>query len=79
MGLSKLRLWLDIIVTSIVGLLGVLTVFWHDWIEVLTGWDPDHHNGSEEWIIVAALLIVATAMGFVTRYHWKLLKPVPDN
>jgi hypothetical protein len=26
--------------------LGVLTIFWHDWIEALTGLDPDAHNGS---------------------------------
>ena len=36
------------------GVLGVLTFFWHDWLEV-TGWDPDHHNGSAEWVIAVVL------------------------
>ena len=54
------------------GALGIVTVFWHDWIEALTGWDPDHHNGSAEWLIVAVLLAVAVAMGTVSRRHWKL-------
>ena len=33
--------------------LGVLTLFWRDWIEAIFGIDPDHHNGSFEWLIVA--------------------------
>ena len=71
---SKLRVWLDLAVTVVAGLLGILTIFWRDWIEALTGWDPDHHTGSTEWAIVAALLIAAIAMGFVTHYHWKCLR-----
>jgi hypothetical protein len=61
------------------GILGVLTIFWHDWIEALTGQDPDHHNGSAEWIVVVGLLAVAVAMGFAARRHWKLLTAGPDE
>ena len=73
MRFSKLRVWLDLAVTLVAGLLGIVTIFWHDWIEALTGWDPDHHSGSVEWLIVAGLLIVAITMGFVTHYHWRML------
>jgi hypothetical protein len=55
------------------GILGILTIFWHDWIEALTGWDPDQHNGSAEWLIVAGLLVIAVAMGTVARRHWRQL------
>ena len=55
------------------GILGVLTIFWHDWIETLTGWDPDQHNGSVEWMVVGGLLAVAVVVGLVARHHWKLL------
>jgi undecaprenyl pyrophosphate phosphatase UppP len=55
------------------GILGLVTIFWHDWIEMLTGWDPDQHNGSVEWILVAVLLAVAVAMGLVARRDWRLL------
>jgi hypothetical protein len=54
------------------GILGILTIFWHDWIETLTGWDPDQHNGIAEWIVVGGLLAVAFAMGLAARRHWKL-------
>jgi hypothetical protein len=55
------------------GILGVLTIFWHDWIEALTGWDPDQHNGTAEWILVAGLLAAAVALGLIARRHWRLL------
>jgi hypothetical protein len=41
------------------GGLAILTTFWPDWIEVLTGYDPDQHNGTVEWLIVIALLSTA--------------------
>jgi Na+-driven multidrug efflux pump len=66
-------------VAVLAGLLGILTIFWHDWIEALTGSDPDHHNGSTEWIIVVVLLAVAAAMGIVARRHWKLLSAVTNE
>jgi hypothetical protein len=48
------------------GVLGVLTFFWHDWLEV-TGWDPDRHNGSVEWVIAIVLIAVAVALGAAAR------------
>jgi hypothetical protein len=36
--------------------LAVLSIFWPDWIEALTGYDPDQHDGTVEWLIVIALL-----------------------
>jgi undecaprenyl pyrophosphate phosphatase UppP len=69
---SKRRARLEMVVASCAGILGVLTIFWHDWIEALTGWDPDHHNGSVEWIIVVALLAIAVVMGLLARRDWRL-------
>ena len=67
---SMLRIRVEAAIAVLAGALGIVTVFWHDWIEALTGWDPDQHNGSAEWLIVAVLL--AVAMGTVSRRHWKL-------
>jgi hypothetical protein len=69
---SMLRVRLEAAIAVLAGALGILTIFWRDWIEALTGWDPDHHNGSAEWLIVAGLLVVAVIMGSVSRRHWRL-------
>jgi hypothetical protein len=70
---SKLRTWLEIAVALGAGILGVMTELWHDWIEALTGWDPDQHNGSVEWIVVVALLTIAVGVGLLARREWKLV------
>jgi hypothetical protein len=41
------------------GGLAILIIFWPDWIEALTGYDPDQHNGTVECLIVIALLSTA--------------------
>jgi hypothetical protein len=69
---SMLRVRLEAAIAVLAGALGILTLVWRDWIEFLTGWDPDHHNGSVEWLVVAVLLTLAAAMGTVSRRHWKL-------
>jgi undecaprenyl pyrophosphate phosphatase UppP len=61
------------------GILGILTIFWHDWIEVLTGWNPDNHSGGVEWIVVVGLLVIAVALGLAARRHWGLLTADPDK
>lgn len=55
------------------GALGLVTIFWHDWIEALTGWDPDRHSGAAEWLIVVFLLAVAAISGLTARRSYKLL------
>lgn len=70
---------LEMAVALCAGVLGILTIFWHDWIEALTGWDPDHHDGGVEWIVVVGLLAVAAALGLVARLQWRLLTAVPDK
>jgi hypothetical protein len=69
---SKTRVYTEPALALVAGLLGVVTIFWRDWIEALTGWDPDQHNGSAEWLIVASLLAVAVAAGAVARRHWRM-------
>jgi hypothetical protein len=73
------RAQLETAVALFAGILGILTIFWHDWIEALTGWDPDNHNGTVEWIVVAGLLAVSAAIGLVARRHWRLLAEIPGK
>jgi hypothetical protein len=43
------RFWLEAGLAMLTGALAIITLFWRDWIEALTGFDPDHQNGSLEW------------------------------
>jgi hypothetical protein len=61
------RLWLEAALAAGAGVMGVLTLFWHDWIEALFGVDPDHGNGSLEWIVAFALLAIALGFSLALR------------
>lgn len=73
MASSKFRAALESVIALCAGPLGLVTVFWRDWIEILTGWDPDHHNGTAEWLIVVVLLAVAVVAGIMSRRSWRAL------
>jgi hypothetical protein len=73
MGPSKFRAALESVIALCAGSLGLVTVFWRDWIEILTGWDPDHHSGTAEWLIVAVLLVAAAVSGMAARRSWRAL------
>jgi DMSO/TMAO reductase YedYZ heme-binding membrane subunit len=68
-------LWLEAGLASLCGFLAVFTLFWRDWIEALTGFDSDHHDGSFEWMIVAGLLLVCVLVSFVARAEWRRSRP----
>jgi len=57
-------------IAAFCGGLAVLSIFWPDWIEALTGYDPDQHNGTVEWLIVIALL--STAPYWRSRRCWPI-------
>jgi hypothetical protein len=65
------RFWVAGGLATAAGILGVITPFWPDWIETISGWDPDQHNGSVEWLIAAALLIISAAMFAIARFEWR--------
>jgi hypothetical protein len=49
----------------------LLTLFRPDWVEFLTGFDPDHHGGSAEWLIAGVLLVIAVAASALGRREWR--------
>jgi hypothetical protein len=63
--------WTESILASITAFLAVLTLVWHDWIEALTGWDPDHHNGSFEWELVAVCFVATVLFSALARREWR--------
>jgi hypothetical protein len=67
----RARFWIETILGSITGVLAIITLFWHDWIETVFGVDPDKGNGSAEWLVVAILLIVTLTLAVGARFEWR--------
>ena len=65
------RFWAETVSGTLTGFLFVLTFFWRDWIEAVFGVDPDHHNGSLEWLIVGVLGVVTVSLFLLARIEWR--------
>ena len=63
---------IESVLAGLSGTLGVFTVVFREWLEVL-GWDPDHGSGAVEAGIVLALLVVAVVLAMAARRHRRLL------
>ena len=68
------RFWQNTVVGAVTGVLSVVTPIWPDWIEAISGWDPDQHDGSAEWMIVTALLIVTVTTLAMAAREWRQMK-----
>ncbi|MDD1748419.1 MAG: hypothetical protein LUO89_00950 [Methanothrix sp.] len=55
---------------SVTILMFVITVTHKDWIELVSGFDPDAHSGALEWAIGASLTLVVIAVIVMMRYEW---------
>jgi uncharacterized membrane protein len=63
--------WIEIGLAAITGLLALITPIFPDWIEFVSGWDPDQHNGSVEWMIVVGLFVVTVVMVALAAIEWR--------
>lgn len=63
--------WVEIILASFTGLLGLITPFFPDWIEAVSGWDPDQHDGSVERMIVVGLCVLSIAIFSLAAVEWR--------
>jgi len=55
----------------ITGVMAIVTLIWHDWIEVIIDVDPDKGNGSAEWVVVLILPIVTAPSIAGARSEWR--------
>ena len=65
------RFWIESILGSITGILAVVTIFWHDWIEAIFGADPDEGNGSAEWLVVLVFLMITVTCTAAAAIEWR--------
>jgi hypothetical protein len=65
----RLRFWLETGLAIVTGILLVITLVWHDWIEIIFNIDPDQRSGLLEWSIVGALLVVTIILFILASYE----------
>jgi len=61
------RFWIEAVVAGIGALLFVLTLITREWIEILTGLDPDGGSGAVEFGLAIGLLAVAALSAWFAR------------
>jgi hypothetical protein len=65
------RFWITLSLATITGLLCLITLILPDWIEAISGWDPDQHGGLVEWIVMGSLAWI-TATGYMLAWiEWR--------
>lgn len=62
--------WIESVLAILAVGLMLLTLVSREWIEWLTGTDPDGGNGTLEWVIVTTCAAVAMAAGLLARREW---------
>lgn len=60
--MARMRYMLELACVIVTGILAVLTLAVHDWIEVVFGIDPDAGSGLVEVAIVVTLFVVTVAL-----------------
>jgi hypothetical protein len=72
--MSVLRRNLDAVLACL-ALIGLMvTLAWPDWIERLTGLDPDGGSGAVEWVVIAVLAVLTLVFGVRA---WRVLRAAP--
>jgi hypothetical protein len=65
------RFWVEAVFGGVATCLGMITLFWRDWIEAIFGVNPDHNNGALEWLVVGFLFATALVLGLFARAEWR--------
>lgn len=68
---ASLRFWATAVSATASAVLSALTLLWPDWIESLTGINPDNGNGSFEWMLAAGFAVVAAALSLLAWRVWR--------
>ena len=53
--------------------LSAVTLVWPDWLELVFHLDPDHGDGSFEWLVVGVTAVFALVLGVRAARTWERL------
>jgi hypothetical protein len=67
--LRKRLIAVEAVLASLAGLMAIVSIFWRDWLEALFRWDPDHHSGTAELLIIAGLAAASLLLGAAARWQ----------
>jgi hypothetical protein len=67
------RLRVEVVLAGLSAALFVLTLVFPEWIEALTGLEPDAGSGALEWLIAGALLVAAVVSAILARRDYRRL------
>jgi len=65
------RFWVEAALGLASALLCLVTLVWHDWIEIVFHLDPDQGSGAVEWLIVALSLAITVTAVALARQEWR--------
>ena len=68
------RFWLETGLAALSAVLFFATLLWRDWIEIVFRVDPDHGNGSVEWLIVAVTLVAAVTCSLLASREYRRIQ-----
>ena len=63
--------WIEVSLAAITALLALVTPVFPDWIEAVSGWDPDQHDGSVERMIIVGLFVVTLVLVAAATVEWR--------
>jgi preprotein translocase subunit SecG len=69
----RTRLRIEVVLAVISAALCVLTLVFPEWIEELTGLEPDAGSGALEWIIAGVFLVAALVFSVLARRDYRRL------
>jgi ABC-type thiamin/hydroxymethylpyrimidine transport system permease subunit len=67
------RLRIELVLAVICAALCILTLVFPEWIEELTGLEPDAGSGALEWIITGIFLVAAVVSAVLARRDYRQL------